>query len=98
MSIITLASTDYDCREDALRSFKSSPLFSSWHPNVLRLYVDYGLYEDGSGRIALKTPPVHEAIISANVRTGRETWELMETLDENIELLWILPGKQNREV
>ncbi|KAG1867458.1 Alpha/Beta hydrolase protein [Suillus tomentosus] len=95
---ILLRRQHWPSREDALRSFKLSPLFSSWHPDVLRLYVDYGLYEDGSGRIALKTPPVHEAIISANVRTGRETWELMETLDENIELLWILPGKQNREV
>jgi pimeloyl-ACP methyl ester carboxylesterase len=85
-------------REDALRSFKSSPFFSAWHPNVLRLYVDHGLYEDGSGRVGLKTHPIHEAIVGANLQASRETWELMEKLDENIELLWILPGKENREV
>ncbi|KAG1778738.1 hypothetical protein EV702DRAFT_1091459 [Suillus placidus] len=85
-------------REDALRSFKSSPVFSAWHPGVLRLYVDYGLYEDGSGRVGLKTPPIHEAIVSANLQASRETWELMENLDKNIELLWIMPGKENREV
>ncbi|KAG1802023.1 Alpha/Beta hydrolase protein [Suillus plorans] len=98
VGLVLLRRQHWPSREDALRSFKSSPLFSSWHPDVLRLYVDYGLYEDGSGKVALKTPPIHEAIFSANVRAGRETWELMETLDENIELLWILPGKQNREV
>ncbi|KAG1723855.1 hypothetical protein EDB19DRAFT_1898004 [Suillus lakei] len=73
-------------REDAFRSFKSSPMFSAWHPDVLQLFVDYGLYECGSGSVRLKTPPIHEAI------------ELMERLDENIELLWILPGKETREV
>ncbi|KAG1789207.1 Alpha/Beta hydrolase protein [Suillus plorans] len=85
-------------REDALRSFKSSPMFSAWHPDVLQLYVDFGLYEDDSGGVRLKTPPVHEAIVLANPRTSRETWELMETLDENIELLWILPGKPSQDV
>ncbi|KAG1872917.1 Alpha/beta hydrolase family-domain-containing protein [Suillus subalutaceus] len=80
-------------REDALRSFKSSPLFSAWHPDVLRLYVDFGLYEDESGCVRLKMPPVHEALVLANPRARREAWELMEKLDEKIELLWILPGK-----
>ncbi|KAG1867590.1 Alpha/beta hydrolase family-domain-containing protein [Suillus tomentosus] len=85
-------------REDALRSFKSSPMFSAWHPDVLQLYVDFGLYEDDSGGVRLKTHPVHEAIVLANPRTSRETWELMETLDESIELLWILPGKLSQDV
>ncbi|KAG1769848.1 Alpha/beta hydrolase family-domain-containing protein [Suillus occidentalis] len=85
-------------REDALRSFKSSRMFSAWHPDVLRLYVDYGLYEDESGCVRLKTPPVHEAAVLANPRASRETWQLMERLDEKIELLWILPGKESQDV
>ncbi|KAG1737534.1 uncharacterized protein EDB91DRAFT_482024 [Suillus paluster] len=85
-------------REDALRSFKSSPVFSVWHPDVLQLYVDYGLYEDESGCVRLKTPPIQEALILATPRTSRETWELMERLDENIELLWILPGSPSQEM
>ncbi|KAG1789198.1 Alpha/Beta hydrolase protein [Suillus plorans] len=85
-------------REDALRSFKSSPMFSAWHPDVLRLYVDFGLYEDDSGGVRLNTSPVHEALILANPRVSLETWELMETLDEKIELLWILPGKPSQDV
>ncbi|KAG1733289.1 Alpha/beta hydrolase family-domain-containing protein [Suillus lakei] len=85
-------------RKDALRSFKSSRMFSAWHPDVLRLYVDYGLYEDESGCARLKTSPVHEALVLANPRASRETWELMEKLDEKIELLWILPGKENQDV
>ncbi|KAG1859214.1 Alpha/Beta hydrolase protein [Suillus subluteus] len=85
-------------REDALRSFKSSPMFSAWDPDVLRLYVDFGLYEDESGCVRLKTPPIHEALVLANPRASRETWELMEKLDENIELLWVLPGKPSQDV
>lgn len=85
-------------REDALRSFKSSRMFSAWHPDVLRLYVDYGLYEDESGCVRLKTPPLHEAVVLANPRASREAWQLMEKLDERIELLWILPGKESQDV
>ncbi|KAG1819108.1 Alpha/Beta hydrolase protein [Suillus subaureus] len=85
-------------REDALRSFKSSPAFSAWHPDVLRLYVDFGLYEDESGCVRLKLPPIHEALVLANSRASRETWELLEKLDEKIELLWILPGKPSLDV
>ncbi|KAG1819104.1 Alpha/beta hydrolase family-domain-containing protein [Suillus subaureus] len=85
-------------REDALRSFKSSPMFSAWDPDVLQHYVDFGLYEDESGCVRLKTPPVHEALLTANPRVRCETWELMETLDEKIELLWILPGKPSEDV
>ncbi|KAG2076277.1 alpha/beta-hydrolase [Suillus decipiens] len=85
-------------REDALRSLKSSPVFSAWHPDILRLYVDFGLYEDETGCVRLKIPPVQEALVLANPRASRETWELMEKLDENIELLWITPGKPNQDV
>lgn len=85
-------------REDALLSFKSSRMFSAWHPDVLRLYVDYGLYEDESGCVRLKTLPVHEAVVLANPRASRETWQLMEGLDGRIELLWILPGKASQDV
>ncbi|KAG1859215.1 Alpha/Beta hydrolase protein [Suillus subluteus] len=85
-------------REDALRSFKSSPTFSVWHPDVLRLYIDFALYEDESGCVRLKVPPVHEALLTANPQARRETWELMEKLDEKIELLWIFPGKESLDV
>jgi len=85
-------------REDALRSFKSSSAFSAWHPDVLRLFVNFGLYEDESGCVRLKMPPVHEALLTANPRARVETWELMEKLDEKIELLWILPGKPSLDV
>jgi hypothetical protein len=73
-------------------------MFSAWHPDVLRLYVEFGLYEDESGCVRLKMPPIHEALVLANLRASRETWELIEKLDEKIELLWILPGKENLDV
>ncbi|KAG1745299.1 hypothetical protein EDB19DRAFT_1894483 [Suillus lakei] len=85
-------------REDTLRSIKSPRLFYAWHPDMLRLYVDFGLYEDGSGCVILKTPPIHEALILDNPRASRETWESMERLDEDIELLWIIPGTHGQNV
>ncbi|KAG1875997.1 hypothetical protein C8R48DRAFT_768841 [Suillus tomentosus] len=59
----------WSSQEDALRSFKSSPMFSAWHPDILQLYVHFGLYEDDSGGVRLKMVPVHEAIVLANPRT-----------------------------
>ncbi|KAG1778746.1 Alpha/Beta hydrolase protein [Suillus placidus] len=98
VGVTLMRRAQWPSREDAFRSFKSSPMFSAWHPDVLRLYVDYGLYEDESGCVRLKMHPVQEALVMANPRTSRETWELMEKLDEKIELLWILPGKPSQDV
>ncbi|KAG1836028.1 hypothetical protein F4604DRAFT_1910545 [Suillus subluteus] len=43
----------------------------------------------------LKTPPTHEALVLANPQASCETWELIEKLDEEIELL---PGKTSQDV
>ncbi|KAG1736142.1 uncharacterized protein EDB91DRAFT_1143098 [Suillus paluster] len=58
--------------EDALHSFKFSHTFSAWHPNVLRLYVNYGPHEDESGRVRLKMPVIHEVLAYANPRASRK--------------------------
>ncbi|KAH7911504.1 Alpha/beta hydrolase family-domain-containing protein [Hygrophoropsis aurantiaca] len=85
--------TRWSSREEALQLFKASPFFAAWHPDVLQLYVDYGLTEDSEGGVRLKMSGLHEALVFANDRTSAEVWELLEKLDEDIELKWILPGK-----
>ncbi|KAH7925329.1 hypothetical protein BV22DRAFT_1129087 [Leucogyrophana mollusca] len=82
----------WSSREEALRLFKATPFFAAWHPDVLRAYVDYGLTEDAQGGVRLKMSGLHEALVFANSLTSAEVWELLETLDEKIELRWVLPG------
>ncbi|KAI6002048.1 Alpha/Beta hydrolase protein [Pisolithus albus] len=79
-------------REEALHLFKQRPFFASWHPDVLRLYVDYGLTTDPSGGVRLKMSPLQEALCFMNVHPPREVWELLEKLDENIKLRWVVPA------
>ncbi|EGO26749.1 hypothetical protein SERLADRAFT_464144 [Serpula lacrymans var. lacrymans S7.9] len=80
-------------REEALRMFKASPFFAAWHPDVLQLYVDYGLTDTPEGEVKLKMSGMHEALSFANNLASNETWELLENLDKKIELRWIVPGK-----
>ncbi|KAG1754813.1 Alpha/beta hydrolase family-domain-containing protein [Suillus paluster] len=83
----------WSSREEALRLFKASRYFGGWHPDVLRLYVTYGLCEDSRGGVKLKMSGLHEALVNAGRMGSYEAWELLERVDERIELRWVLPGK-----
>ncbi|CAG8495053.1 13228_t:CDS:2 [Cetraspora pellucida] len=47
-------------RETAHAGFSMNPFFQSWDPEMLNLYVQYGLYELPSGEVALKCPKTQE--------------------------------------
>ncbi|KAI6041545.1 Alpha/beta hydrolase family-domain-containing protein [Pisolithus marmoratus] len=79
-------------REEALRLFEQKSFFASWHPDVLKLYVDYGLTTDSSGGVRLKMSPIQEALCFANTYPPREVWELLEKLDEDVTLRWVVPA------
>ncbi|KAG6335177.1 hypothetical protein ID866_3921 [Astraeus odoratus] len=79
-------------RNEALRLFKQSPFFASWHPEVLKLYVDYGLTTEPHGGVRLKMSPVQEGLGFANRQLAYEAWELLEKLDDNIALRWVIPN------
>jgi hypothetical protein len=79
--------------EEALRLFKASPFFRSWHPDTLQLYVTYGLCEDSQAGVKLKMSSLHEALVFADRIGANEAWELLEKVDERIEIRWIVPGK-----
>ncbi|KAF9239417.1 Alpha/Beta hydrolase protein [Melanogaster broomeanus] len=53
--------TQWASREDALQLFKKLPLFRTWNPEVLQLYVDHALTDDSNGGVKLKMSGVHEA-------------------------------------
>ncbi|KAI6014969.1 hypothetical protein F5J12DRAFT_969296 [Pisolithus orientalis] len=82
----------WSSRGEALSQFKESPFFTSWHPDVLKTYVDHGLAVDTAGSIRSKTTSVQESLTFVNVPVFIEVWELLEKLDENITLRWVVPS------
>ncbi|KIO01549.1 hypothetical protein M404DRAFT_1002974 [Pisolithus tinctorius Marx 270] len=81
----------WSSREEALSLFKQSPFFASWHPEVLKTYVDHGLTVGAAGGVGLKMIAVQEGLSYVSVPTCIEVWELLEKLDENITLRWVVP-------
>ncbi|KAI6137845.1 Alpha/beta hydrolase family-domain-containing protein [Pisolithus tinctorius] len=82
----------WSSREDALRQFKQSPFFASWHPEVLKTYVDHGLTVDATGGVRLKMTTVQEGLSYISMHISFEVWKLLEKLDKNITLRWIVPS------
>ncbi|KIJ63614.1 hypothetical protein HYDPIDRAFT_168423 [Hydnomerulius pinastri MD-312] len=79
-------------REEALSLFKRSSFFNTWNPEVLQLYVDHGLADDRKdGGVKLKMSGLHEGLCFANCQTPYEVWELLDKVDENITLRWVVP-------
>ncbi|KAI0928000.1 hypothetical protein AcW1_005386 [Taiwanofungus camphoratus] len=89
--------TRWSSREEALEKFRATPFFAAWDPAVLELYVECGLCDDPSGGVKLKMPGIHEALVFSETLTPYETWDLLDTLDERIELRWIVPGQVDPE-
>ncbi|KAI1787261.1 alpha/beta-hydrolase [Ganoderma leucocontextum] len=80
-------------REEAYRMFASTPFFAAWDPAALEVYVQCALYDAPDGQVRLKMPGMQEAICFAEERATFETFELLPTLDERIELRWLVAAK-----
>ncbi|KAF8804353.1 hypothetical protein BYT27DRAFT_7225411 [Phlegmacium glaucopus] len=87
----------WSSRQEALDSFSKNPFFQAWHPAVLRIYVDCGIYltkdEHGKEIAKLKMPGVLEAVVFADIHTAFEVYERLVNLDERIVMRWLMPGK-----
>jgi hypothetical protein len=81
-------------RDEARKGF-SSPFFKAWDPAVLEQYITNGLYDDReTGLVRLKMAPIHEALVFTDTFTGAEpAWFLVPTLDEKVEIRWVMPGE-----
>ncbi|KAF5355440.1 hypothetical protein D9758_006398 [Tetrapyrgos nigripes] len=97
--------TSWPSRESAYTSLAISPFFKPWHPDVLRLYVEGGLYPTSpspspcscfSGspvEYKLKLDAITEATVFTDTITGcADIWDRFHEIDENIEIKWIMPG------
>ncbi len=83
-------------REEARKALLKAPLFQAFDPAVFDAYITHGLYEDPhTGFVHLKCPPACEGSEYTENRTMNEGWELLPTLDESVELRWILGGRDD---
>ncbi|PFH47153.1 hypothetical protein AMATHDRAFT_7027 [Amanita thiersii Skay4041] len=88
----------WNSKEEALNLFKKSPFFSAWHPEVLKLYVECGLYDTTDSQTGrpitrLKMPGLQEAVVFVEIHTENEVYHRVRDLDVNITLRWVMPGK-----
>ncbi|KAG6907042.1 hypothetical protein DXG01_010813 [Tephrocybe rancida] len=88
----------WNSREEALQLLSQSPFFGTWDPTVLKVYIECGTYdttdpETGKPIIRLKMSGIQEAIVFSEAHTRSEVFHRVPTLDERIELRWIVPGK-----
>lgn len=83
-------------REEARKALLKAPLFRAFDPAVFDAYIAHGMYEDpNTGFVYLKCPPACEGSEYTEKRTMNEGWELLPTLDERVELRWILGGRDD---
>ncbi|KAF9530599.1 Alpha/Beta hydrolase protein [Crepidotus variabilis] len=84
---------EWPSREAVLTGFLESPFFRAWDPSVLKVYIECATYTTPSGTTKLKMPGILEAIVFADFYTAMEVFRHFHTLDKNIPLRCILPGK-----
>ncbi|KAI0827409.1 Alpha/Beta hydrolase protein [Trametes gibbosa] len=84
---------EWSSHEEALKQFSTIPFFQAWDPAVLDVYLECGLYETTDGKVKLKMPRIQEAICFSENYAPFECFELLSTLDERIELRWLVAGR-----
>ena len=56
----------FESFDAAYENYASKPPFSTLHPEVLRVYVDYGFTQNDDGTVSLKCRPENEAEVYAH--------------------------------
>ncbi|VDB90050.1 unnamed protein product [Peniophora sp. CBMAI 1063] len=78
-------------RQAAYNSLAANPFFGIWDKEVLDVYVKYALAEDGSGEVRLKCDGISEGAVFAEMRSSKDAWAALPTLDRRVPVLWISP-------
>ncbi|KAK0484609.1 alpha beta-hydrolase [Armillaria novae-zelandiae] len=88
-------------REEATSQLLSTSFFQRWDLEVVKSYVNFGMYDTEDGQVTLKTPSLQEAITFVDTSTGcNEAWVRLfrGELDERIEVRWVVPGFGEKEL
>ncbi|KAG2222607.1 hypothetical protein INT45_008726, partial [Circinella minor] len=54
---------EWKSREECFKSLDGRPFWRDLHPDVLRNYIDYGLYDTPEGTVKLKCPKIEEHLV-----------------------------------
>ncbi|KAF6748010.1 Alpha/Beta hydrolase protein [Ephemerocybe angulata] len=88
-------------REEVLTSYLRSPFFQAWHPDVLKIYIEAGIYDttdaEGNSVVKLKMPGIYESIVFSERTVQLETWQNLANIPERIPLRWIVPGRSDAD-
>ncbi|KAF9050345.1 hypothetical protein BJ165DRAFT_1457843 [Panaeolus papilionaceus] len=86
--------SSWKSREEARSALLKSPMYQAFRPDALDSYIQYALYDNPkTGLVELKCSPAMESSEYAAKRAMMEGWELIPTLDKDIELRWIMGDK-----
>lgn len=100
--ISLLTYVDFSQREEAYAELASSSIYADLDPEMLKAFVEYGLYETttitstGHVKRVVKTKltPFQEALINAGGDAPQEAFTCLSDLDERIKLHYIFPARQ----
>ncbi|KIK71211.1 hypothetical protein GYMLUDRAFT_33350 [Collybiopsis luxurians FD-317 M1] len=83
----------WNSRDEALPLLRKSPFFGSWHPDALKMYVEYGLFSPpGTNGVTLKMHPVWEALAYTNgLQRSGDMFDDVPRLDEKVYIKWVMP-------
>lgn len=80
----------------ALTSWQAKPLFQSWHPAVLRDYVNYGLAERDDGQVELRCAPEIEVAVFQGGR-GLDVFTVADRITAPTRIYWAERGNFSLE-
>ncbi|KAF8323433.1 hypothetical protein DL93DRAFT_2129025 [Clavulina sp. PMI_390] len=90
LALATLSRREsWKSREQAKSLLEQHPLFMTWTPEALDLYVRYALRDAPGGGVTLKMSRFDEGAMLSHATSYVETWALMETLPTSVRLRWI---------
>ncbi|TFK19251.1 hypothetical protein FA15DRAFT_674601 [Coprinopsis marcescibilis] len=91
-------------REDALTSYLRNPFFAAWHPAVLAVYIESGLYSTTTTTpassaptpaVKLKMPGMYESILFSERYVSHEAYQGLPFIEARIPIRWVMPGRDD---
>ncbi|KAI8141117.1 Alpha/Beta hydrolase protein [Fennellomyces sp. T-0311] len=81
----------WDSKDDCYNKLAPRPFWNKFDPEVLRLYVDYGMYETAEGKVTLKCPKMQEFHIFDSQTYCRATgYHSLPTLSIPVHMIYAL--------
>ncbi|RXW19272.1 hypothetical protein EST38_g6587 [Candolleomyces aberdarensis] len=91
----------WNTREEVLSSYLKNPFFRAWHPSVLKIYIEAGIYdttdEAGNPIVKLKMPGIYESVVFSERTVGLEAWQNLPYIPERIPIRWIVPDRSDAD-